>query len=84
MTDEYKVRKAFGKIWYNLPNGISTFSNCQTEGCKEAARGGLKCLVCAERELADMTSADAARAYVEAVKKTRKIEELIGYMFYED
>ena len=74
MAKEYDIRQTLHLIWYNLPNGASTFSRCATDGCEESARGGGKCLKCAQDQLADLTSEDYATAYVATVKKLRMLE----------
>jgi hypothetical protein len=74
MNKEYEIRQAVNLVWRNLPNGVSTFGNCSTDGCEGSGRGSGKCIGCAEKQLADLTSGGFAGSYVEAVLTVRKIE----------
>jgi hypothetical protein len=79
MSEESEIRNAISLVWRNITVWPSTFSPCSTDGCDKSARGGGRCLKCAERQLAELTTVSKAKAYVESCIRIRKLEsELFG------
>ena len=68
------IRDAVSLIWYNLPQGVTTFGPC-CRGCGGSGRGSGPCLACAVDDLSKVIGRQKAEDYAELVKRIREAEE---------
>ena len=72
VTDSYSVEMLFGELHRQYPLWPSTFSNCKCQ--RQIARGGGRCALCYEEDLAKLIGEDAAKdihttiKYLQALK----------------
>ena len=74
MTRKESIRQAVSLIWYNLPQGITTFGHCG-RGCGGSGRGSGPCLACAVDDLSKVIGRQKAEDYAELVRRIREAEE---------
>jgi hypothetical protein len=67
------IRQAVSLIWYNLPQGITTFGNCG-RGCGGSGRGSGPCLACAVDDLSKVIGRQKAEDYADMVRRIREAE----------
>lgn len=66
MTQTDQAWNTFSQLMRQFPLWPSTFSDCECG--RSQARGGGKCAICLEEELAEQVGPEAARAAVDAMK----------------
>ena len=69
-----KRRQIISDLWYQFPNGVSSYSECSQ--CQtRLARSGFTCSECLTTELGDLIGdSDSATALVRATMEYREIE----------
>lgn len=74
---EEKLRHIMHDLWYQHPQGASTFSMCgnyKKNGCKSDGRGGRPCADCVEEELAKLVGDENADKYHILICDIRELE----------
>ena len=72
MTDSHTVEQLFGELHRQYPLWPSTFSTCSCQ--RRPARGGGKCGLCYEEELARYVDVNLARDIHDAIQKLQHLK----------